>query len=64
MLHQCNIWCTKVIGRKSSHCKASDAFFLSLRCEKNNLGQSVTFLVATDIGYLLSINMTYFKYNV
>ena len=32
--------------------------------EKNNLVQSVTFLVATVIGFLLSINVTYFKYSI
>ena len=32
--------------------------------EKNNLAESVTFIAATVIGFLLSINITYFKYNI
>ena len=28
MLHQCNIWCTSVIGIKPSHYRGSEAFFL------------------------------------
>ena len=31
---------------------------------KNNLAESVTFLVARVIGFLLSLNITYFKYNI
>lgn len=65
MLHQCNLWCTSVIVLRPGPCKGSEAFICESPLQKkNNLRQSVTFLVATDIGYLLSINMTYFKYNV
>ena len=39
-------------------------FFLSLHFGKNNLAESVTFSVAMDIGFLSSINITYYKYNI
>ena len=34
MLHWCNIWCTKEIGREPSNRKGSEVFFLSLRFGK------------------------------
>ena len=64
MLHQYNIWCAKLIDGEPSVCKRSEAFFLSLHFGRNNLAESVTFLVATDIGFVFSINITYYKYNI
>ena len=52
MLHPCNIWCTTIIGRNPSGCKGSEAFFMSFRFEKNNLAESVTFLLYAIIDSL------------
>ena len=65
MLHQCNIWCTNLIGEGPSPYKGSETFLCLLPfLKKNKLAKSVTFFVATVIGFLFSKNITYYKYNI